>query len=300
MSLAIAKIIESGIRVADSKVYEQDKVWSRFSRDKVDIGDRLVKIIRVLHKEFSLNRPLTALSIGSSNEPQFRLLEPVFRGGLYLLDIEKASLDIVNERIKRQSLDHIKTIVGDYNKIFSSSAAADLFLKNKLKNKKMNLIAAHHSLYYCAEQNWRELFDNLFNKVLSAQGAIHTVMMACADHDEYSTSSLYSHFACKFFGCHNDQDLFAFKKELKADKLFKNTQILLKRSCVEFFVDNFPEFMSVVWMIMLYPGVHKYTYKQKEEIAELVYKKFWLKRRPLLQYQDHMAIYRGIKIKGIL
>ena len=300
MSFSAKKMIELGVKIADAKVFQQDKTWSKFSHDKVDIGERLVRTIRVLHKEFPLARPLTALSIGSSNEPQFRILEPVFRGGLYLLDIEAGALNIVNERIGRQSLDHVKTIVGDYNKIFSDSKKTDLFLSKSLKGNKINLIAMHHSLYYCSQQNWRVLFDNLYAKILAGQGAMHTVMMTCEDNDPYSTSWLYGHFAAKFFGCHNDQDITQFKKELAADSLFKSTQVLLKRSRVEFFTDNFEEFMSVVWMIMLYPGVHKYSYKQKEEITELVYKRFWRLKRPMVQHQDHLVVFRGIKTRGIL
>jgi hypothetical protein len=45
---------------------------------------------------------MRALSVGSSSEPQFRLLEANFRVGLYLLDIERAALAVIRERMRRQ------------------------------------------------------------------------------------------------------------------------------------------------------------------------------------------------------
>ena len=73
----------------------QDKIWSRHSHDKVDIGETLAKVLRTLGKALPLARPIRALSIGSSNEPQFRILQTAFQGGLYLLDIEKEALAAV-------------------------------------------------------------------------------------------------------------------------------------------------------------------------------------------------------------
>jgi len=45
-------------------------------------------------------------------------------------------------------------------------------------------------------------------------------------------------------------------------------------------------------MILLYPNVHDYTPEQKEEITEYIYKKFWLKKKPLIQQQDHLSLYK--------
>ena len=104
------KIIDAGIKAGDKKMFEEDKIWSRFSHDKVDIGEELARVIRVLSKALPLSTPLRALSIGSSDEPQFRLLETAFRGGLYLLDIDNSALDIVRERICRQKTGHVSCI----------------------------------------------------------------------------------------------------------------------------------------------------------------------------------------------
>jgi hypothetical protein len=294
------KLIEQGIRVGDSKVFKQDKIWSCYSNDKVDIGERLAKVIRTLSKAFALNKPLRAFSIGSSNEPQFRLLETNFRAGLYLLDIEEAALDIVKERIKRQATTHVKTIRGDYNKILLQAKDVKRFSRTRLQNKKINLITLHHSLYYCREESWHTIFANLYRHILSRQGAMHTVLMTAKSNDPYTTTWIYNHFAGKFFGHHNNQDLKKFKKELKASSLYNKAQIDLRSSYVRFFVDDFEKFMSVIWMILLYPQVHSYSLKQREHITESIYKKFWIKKRPLLQAQDHLVVYRGLGIRGII
>lgn len=97
------KLIEAGVRVGDLQMAAEDKIWSRYSNDKVDIGEQLARVLRLLHKAFPLAPPLRALSIGSSAEPQFRLLQTAFAGGLYLLDIEQTALDVVRERSGKRS-----------------------------------------------------------------------------------------------------------------------------------------------------------------------------------------------------
>jgi hypothetical protein len=294
------KMIKLGLKAATSKIYEEDKVWSRFSHDKVDIGEELAKVIRTLSKQFPLARPLRTLSIGSSAEPQFRILETAFRGGLYLFDIDEQALGIVRERIQRQCTDHVITIRGDYNKIFQDPKHTKTFLRDKLKGRKMNLINLHHSLYYCEEAKWNEIFSNLYQRILAPKGAIHAVLMTAESNDQHSTTWLYNHFAGKFFGCHNDQDLCKFKKELKSSPLFKKAQVLIKTHRIRFWVGDFAQFMSVVWMILLYPYVHRYSLSQRQEIIEFIYKKFWLKKKPLIQMQDHLVIYRGINFRGLV
>src|SRR5918996_5259365 len=101
--ISVKSIIQMGLRAAREHIHDQDKIWSRYSNDKVDIAGGLARVIRTLSKSLPLPKSLKALSIGSSNEPQFRILESAFRGGLYLLDIEEAALAIVAERIERQN-----------------------------------------------------------------------------------------------------------------------------------------------------------------------------------------------------
>ena len=89
-------------------------------------------------------------------------------------------------------------------------------------------------------------------------------------------------------------------KELRQKALFRNARIRSKTSYARFFVDDFEKFMAVVWMILLYPDVHQYTLKQRAEITEFVYRKFWKPKRPLVQPQDHLVIYRGLGPKGLI
>jgi len=294
------RLIKAGIRIADSNIYEEDKIWARYSRDKVDIGEELAKVIRTLSKALPLGAPLRAFSIGSSAEPQFRLLENVFRSGLYLLDIDKHALDIVSERIRRQCTDHVSGIRGDYTCTFIEAGRTRRFLREKLHGRKANLITLHHSLYYCQRQMWPAIFRNLYRHILGSTAAIHAVLMASRSDSKQTTTWLYNHFAGKFFGCRNDQDLIQFSRQLKEDALFRRPQILTRTHRVKFFVDDFTKFMAVVWMILLYPGVHRYSAEQKEEITGYVYRNFWLKKRSLLQMQDHLVIYRGIGFKGLI
>jgi len=294
------KVIGSGLRAARIKMFKEDKIWSRYSNDKVDIGETLAKVIRTLSKAIPLSRNMRALSVGSSNEPQFRILETTFCGGLYLIDIEKSALDIVKERIRRQFTEHVKTMQADYRKLFLNQKNAKKFLREKLDNRKVNLIVLHHSLYYAEESEWGPILENLFKIILAPKGAMHIVLMSSESENPYSTTWLYNHFAGKFFNQRNNQDLLKFKKKLSQNPVFRRAQIISKTSNVKCFVKDFNKFMAVVWMILLYPNVHRYNLKQKKEIINFIYDKFWKKKRPLLQQQDHLAIYRGVGFKGLL
>lgn len=294
------RLIELGLKAATYKICDEDKIWSRYSKDKVDIGEGLAKVIRTLGKAMPLSKTLRALSIGSSAEPQFRILESSFRGGLYLLDVDKKALDIITERICRQCTDHVVTIHGDCNKIFIDKDSAEYFLKKNLSGSRVNLVTLHQSLYYSKKDLWRTIFFNIYRKVLYNKGAIHAVLMAAENRDPSTTTWLYNHFADKYFDHKNDQSLIRFKKELSKDRFFRNAQILSKTHNIRFFVDDFEKFMAVIWMVLLYPKVHRYSLKQREEITEFIYKRFWTKKRPLIQVQDHLAIYSGIGFKGLI
>ncbi len=66
-------------------------------------------------------------------------------------------------------------------------------------------------------------------------------------------------------------------------------------------MDDFRALMSVVWMILLYPNVHRYTTAaERREITELVYRRMFARRKPLLQDQDHLAIHRGLRERGLI
>ena len=286
------KIIEIGIKAGDVDMYDEDSIWSENSSDKIDIGDVLMEVIRNIQKELPLSRELRAISIGSGSEPQFKILEAAFKGGLYLLDIDPVPLNVVKDRLRRQWIKHVKTIRADYNKILMVPEKARQFLEKRLGGKRLDLVTLDHSLYYCEESAWEGLFENLYRIILSQRGAIHAVLMTSKSDDQYSTTWLYNHFAGKYFGAKNDQDLAAFAASLRNIKLFQNYRVLSRKHRVKFFIDDFGKFMAVIWMILLYPNVHRYTPKQKEEITEYVYQKFWLKKKPLIQLQDHLVLIK--------
>lgn len=73
---------------------------------------------------------------------------------------------------------------------------------------------------------WSGLLAGLYQHLLAStpepgpSGAIHAVLMASQSDDPHSTTGLYNHFAGRFFGHHNDQDLRARATELAADSRF--------------------------------------------------------------------------------
>jgi hypothetical protein len=141
---------------------------------------------------------------------------------------------------------------------------------------------------------------NVFDVLLSPTGAIHCVLMASRTDDPATTTWLYNHFAGKFFGHVNDQDLRALADGMRRDRRFAGAQILTKTDRVRFFVDDFRAMMSVVWMILLYPNVHRYSTAQRREITGHVYRRLFARRRPLYQDQDHLVVYRGVRGKGLI
>jgi hypothetical protein len=298
-SLTTKERIELGLRAACGQMYEQDKIWSRYSNDKVDIAGVLARVLRTLHKALPLEQPLTALSIGSSNEPQFRILESACRGGLYLVDIEEAALKLVEERIERQRTRQVRTILADYRELLRDEESVRVFRERHLGGQRLTLITLHHSLYYGPMNSWPGLLANLYQHLLAPasepgpSGAVHAVLMARHSTDPTSTTWLYNHFADRFFGCQNDQDLRACADELARKPSFAGAQILSKSSRVEFFVADFERFMAVVWMILLHPNVHRFSEEQQIEVIEFVYSTLWSHGLPLVQLQDHVVIYRG-------
>jgi hypothetical protein len=128
--------IQRGVRTSRTLMSQQDKIWSRYSYDKVDIGETLARVLRTLSQALPLRRPLRALSVGSSTEPQFRILEATFRGGLYLLDIERAALEVIRERVQRQALTHVVTLQHDYRQLFLERTSTREFLHRELGGKR--------------------------------------------------------------------------------------------------------------------------------------------------------------------
>jgi len=297
---AYSQEIERGLRVAEANIYHEDKIWSRFSNDKVDIGEVLANVIRTLSKALPITKPMKALSIGSGAEPQFRILGTAFRGGLHLLDMDDTSLDILRERIHRQATDHASVVRADFKEIFRDARKTAAFMETEMGGGRVELITLHHSLYYCTEADWLPILANLYKTALASTGALHAVLMANQSDDQATTTWFYNHFVGKFFGARNEQDLREFAAALKKRPLFKNAQVLVKTNRVRFRAPDFEKLMAVVWMILLYPDVHPYSEKQRREITEFVHRHFWQKDQPLIQLQDHMVVYRGIGFKGLI
>jgi len=284
------QLIEEGMKAGDVDMYREDAIWSGSSGDKVDIAEEMMKVIRWLFRSVPADRQLKALSIGSGSEPQFKILEAAFRGGLYLLDIDSVPLAVINRRVKSHWIDHVSTIKADYNKVLIHEADAESFLKEHLGGGKQDLVTLHHSLYYSSESDWPELFDSILDVILDERGVVHAVMMSSECTEKDSTTWLYNHFAGKFFNCGNDQDLISFGKGFAA----KHGSLSVRQEThrVKFFVDDFGKYMAVIWMILLYPNVHDYSADQKEEITEYVYKNLFKPGKPLIQIQDHLVVSR--------
>jgi len=297
---AVRRLIQQGARTSRALMSQQDKIWSRYSRDKVDIGETLARVLRTLAKAAPLDRPLRALSVGSSTEPQFRLLEASFRGGLYLLDVEQAALAVIKERMRRQALTPVFPLRHDYTDILGDRARTRRFLREDLGGRRLDLIAFEHSLYYCAADQWRQILTNAFDELLAPTGALHAVLMSARARGPSTTTWLYNHFAGRFFGHLNDQDLLAFARAARRDGAFRTAQVLMKTDRVRFFVDDFRALMSVVWMILLYPNVHRYSPAQRREITEHIYRRLYVPRRSLYQDQDHLVVYRGVRGRGLI
>ena len=122
--------------------------------------------------------------------------------------------------------------------------------RKSLGNKMFDLITLHHSLYYCSESKWEDLFMSLCSRILRRSGAIHAVIMASASNNHYSTTWLYNHFVGRFLDCRNDQNLKAFGNELSRNNTFRGSEFQQCTHRVDFFVDDFEKFMAVVWMII--------------------------------------------------
>jgi hypothetical protein len=296
--LSAAKRRELVRATAQAPMCRADRVWSRWSNDKVDIARGLMRVMRSLYRALPPDRRLRALSIGSSNEPQFRILEAACRAGLYLLDVEREALDIVRERIVRQKTNQVRCILGDFTRLLGDRRSAQAFRRQWLEGYRMRLVTLHHSLYYASRDRWETILGNIHDELLAGErdggpAAIHAVLMASRCDDPTSTTWLYNHFAGCFFNAHNHQDLAGFNQALRRRPRYAGAEISCHTSRIEFFTEDFGEFLSVIWMIMLHPHIHRHSLEQLSEIADYVYERMYRPGRPLVQRQHHMILWRG-------
>ena len=172
------KLIRQGIDAGETDMCREDRIWSEYSSDKVDISEVLMEVIGGLHRSRPPEERLRALSLGSGSEPQFQILQSAFRGGLYLVDIDDVPLARVRRDIRNRCIDNVATIRGDYTGLMSSPVTCRDFLRGELDGEGLDLITLHHSLYYSPVSSWSGLFSVMTSELLKDGGAIHAVMMS--------------------------------------------------------------------------------------------------------------------------
>lgn len=69
-------LIYQGLKAAETGIAEQNYVWSRFSGDKPDVGQGLMRALHMLAFARGGSLPVNIISIGSGAEPQLRLMAP--------------------------------------------------------------------------------------------------------------------------------------------------------------------------------------------------------------------------------
>lgn len=285
-------LIEIGLQAAETPLRTQVKIWSGYSSEKPDTASQIFGCLRTLHRARPQTDDLRILSIGSSDEPHFRLLKAAATEGLWLYDIDPAALEAARERVSRQLLKNVSLVVGNYCVDFADSKAATAALESRLGGKTFDLITFHHALYYSPASAWPEIISTIHEVLLSSPGILHLAMMSGADGQRYTTTWLYNHFIGKFFGLSNDQDLPSLTTLLAKRPEFANTRLVPQQLPSEFRSDSFADFMAVIWMVMLYPDGHQYSLDQRREIIEFVIDNFWQPGRPLVEIQDYLSIHK--------
>lgn len=293
--LARAARREAGLEAARAPIAEQDAIWSRCSSDKVDTGQVLMGVLADLFRASSPRRTLRALSVGSSAEPQFRILQPACRGGLYLLDVDAHALAAVDERVARQHIEGVRTVEADYTQVLASRAAARRLRHDALDERRVSLVTFHHCLYYTPRPTWDALFDATWSELLERAPrpvAVHAVLMSHRSDLPTSTTAIYNAWAGRFFGAHNDQDLAGFGRSLRRSGTLPGATVRTHTSRVLFDADDFGDLMRCIWMILLHPHVHRFSEDQQVEVTEWVYANLWSRGVPLTQFQDHLVVTR--------
>ncbi len=290
LAISDEKLIEQGLRAGETALCHKVKTWARHSNEKADVAAVQMDIVRQLDRDHPAPRPLRALSIGCSSEPQFRLLEAAYRGGLYLYDADGAALKGLRARINRQMINGVVPVQGNYLRDFRSAPAARAALAERLGGEPFDLINLHHSLYYCDQRDWTPLVTNLYQELLAPLGRMHIVMMSAADQREGTTTWLYNLFAERFFNHRNDQDLGRLRDELADSPAFAGARFSYQSRDVRFRAEDFETFMAAIWLILLYPEGHAFSLAQRREITEFVLAYFWRENKPIIQVQDNLVI----------
>ncbi len=289
-----AELIEAGLESAAIGLDAQNRIWCDHSDEKLDCGRGLMSALRLLHRVLPQDERLTGLSIGSSEAPQLPLTQAACQERLFLYDIDPVALERLEGRLKRQFMEHVAPVQGDYTLDFRDTDAAAQAMQRKFAASAIHLIVLHHSLYYTEVENWPTLFEALHDVVMAPQAALHAVMMSATATGEETTTALYNRFVGRYFGERTDQDLVAFGDALKLDPRFETAIIGQATREVRFWADDFHDFMAPVWMIMLYPQVYDYSLDQRREITRYMLETFWRPQRPLVQVQDYLTLVKGV------
>ena len=281
------ELLEAGLAAAKLSLRDQVKTWEYYTDEKADVARNLMRVVKALVANLPTDHPFRSLSIGSSDEPQFKLLHALSDGGLWLYDKDPDALNVVGTDVERHMLNDVHLVAGDYLEDFRNNTSAQSTLRTKLGCVPFDLITLHHALYYGEPQLWPRFMVLLKSYVLSTPGAIHLAMMSSSTDQPYTTTWLYNRFAMKFIGVSNFQDLLLLPNQVNGitDDLHFSTQ----SSATQFRPREFKEMMAVVWMIMLYPHVHNFDPDQRTEITEFVLEEFWLPGRDLVQIQDYVT-----------
>lgn len=281
------EFLEAGLAAGKLTLREQVKTWERYTDEKADVARDLMRGVKALVPQLSPDHDFRTLSIGPSEEPQFKLLHALSNGGLWLYDKDTGALDALKAFTDRHLLRDVHLKTGDYLEDLATPQSARTTLAGKLGGVPFDLITLHHVLYYCAAESWPGLVARLNSEVLSAPGMMHLALMSSPTGRPHTTTWLYNRFARKFFGTENSQNLLELPERVSA--LTDDLSFSIQSNATRFRPTSFREMMAVVWMIMLYPSVHDFDTDQRTEITEFVLDEFWLPGRELVQVQDYLT-----------
>lgn len=283
--------IYQGLKAAESSMTEQNYVWRRFSGDKPDVGQGLMRALHMLAFARGDNLPVNIVSIGCGSEPQLRVLAAANYSRITLVDNDTEALTVLKERLARQFYTNICTVLENYE-AFLDLNYLRAFRKIQLHGQKADAIFLHHALYFLPMEKWLPLITNIYNELLAPKGIIHCVLMSRFSDDPLTTSWLYNHYSRRYFSRINGQSLLTLQDGLMAEDRLKDAELSSYTSEVRFWVNDFEQFMQVIWMILLHSTVHRYDRTQMEEIIRDTHAKFFAPQQPLLQSQDHLFIQK--------
>lgn len=284
--------MEEGLAAAELSLREQAKTWENYTDEKADVAKSLMLGVRSVLRDMPAGHAFRSLSIGSSEEPQLKLLHALSDGGLWLYDKDPAALRAVQYIVERHMLKDIHLEVGDYQKDFRTDKSTLDTIAKKLGGQRFDLVTLHHSLYYSEPAYWPELVSKLTTHVLSKPGMLHMALMSSSTDCPYTTTWLYNHFANKFLGHSNSQNLLDLPAQIRTTT--QHLRFSAQSSATRFRPSSFREMMAVVWMIMLHPDVHQFDLDQRTEITEFVLDEFWLPRRDIIQIQDYVTAVKPV------